>query len=100
MRPELQGNKPGMRMLAIFSTIILLSLVIQLILSMKMAEDSYYLFALKKEYKQLEVEVAIIAQEVDLMKSVPQLHERAVEMGMVPSDMTEFLYLDTSSPKP
>lgn len=69
------------------------SLLLQLLLSMLLAEGAYKLKALKEEHSSLQIEVEIIAQEVDSLGSPQFLADSANRLGMIVNPSPVFLDL-------
>lgn len=73
------------------------SLLLQLLLSMLLAEGAYKLKALREEHNSLRIEVEIIAQEVDSLASPQFLADSANRLGMVVNPSPVFLDLESGA---
>ena len=71
-----------------------LGLLIQLLLSMLLAEGAYKLQDLRIEHQALETEVEIVAQEVDSLASPQFLADSANRLGMIANPAPIFLDLE------
>lgn len=71
-----------------------LGLLIQLLLSMLLAEGAYKLQDLRIEHQTLETEVEIVAQEVDSLASPQFLADSANRLGMIANPAPIFLDLE------
>lgn len=70
-----------------------LGLLVQLLVSMLLAEGAYKLADLKREHRALQTEVQIISQEVDSLASPQYLADSANRLGMVVDPSPVFLDL-------
>lgn len=74
-----------------------ISLLLQLLLSMLLAEGAYKLKSLREEHNSLRIEVEIIAQEVDSLASPQFLADSANRLGMVVNPSPVFLDLESGA---
>lgn len=74
-----------------------ISLLLQLLLSMLLAEGAYKLKSLREEHTSLQLEVEIIAQEVDSLASPQFLADSANRLGMVVNPSPVFLDLESGA---
>lgn len=96
---NLQTNhrKPLGRWVVVLIGAIGLSLLLQLLLSMLLAEGAYKLKSLREEHNSLRIEVEIIAQEVDSLASPQFLADSANRLGMVVNPSPVFLDLSSGA---
>lgn len=86
-------RQPIARWAVFLLAVVVASLLLQLLLSMLLAEGAYKLKALKEEHSSLQIEVEIIAQEVDSLGSPQFLADSANRLGMVVNPSPVFLDL-------
>jgi hypothetical protein len=90
---RLSRSPAARKLIGVVSLIAVAFGICQLVLSMISIEGSYKLASLKKEKHNILIEVEILKQEVDMLKSIPRIHSEATKLGMVSSDNVSFLYL-------
>lgn len=78
-----------------FSTVFLIAMpiimILQLVLTNLTAEDAYKLAGLKKDLKNINLELAIITEEIDAENNPYNIAAKAEELGMVVSDTAVFI---------
>lgn len=90
-----QLRQPIARWVVLLIGVVGVSLLLQLVLSMLLAEGAYKLNSLREEHSSLQVEVEIIAQEVDSLASPQFLADSANRLGMVVNPSPVFLDLES-----
>lgn len=85
---------PTRRWASLLFLILGFSTLLQLLVSMLLAEGAYKLQSLNEQHQSLEIEVQIIAQEVDSLASPQFLADSANRLGMVANPSPVFLDLE------
>jgi len=89
------GKQADRRFFAVFVSIVgVLGLLLLLLINTLLAQDAFKLSELKAEAKLISDQREAIAREIDAISSPEALAQKAVELGMKPSKVPNFLDLN------